>query len=147
MRWVKKIQRALHRKKLSLHAASSVIETLLLLSMTIGFFSVLYLSVFNFSFSPMLPSVHILGTTSEDAILLYHRGGDALSIKSVIVLTIGEVGFNFTVGDYLDDAAKIDKQWNMGEQLVIPGYNCTNQVGEIKIIDRETNVMVFHGYL
>ena len=145
---VKTIKKTLLHRRIRLkYAASSVLETLLLLSMTIGFFSVLYLSVFNFPFSSLPPSVHIIGTTSEDAILLYHRGGVALNIESVIVLTIGNVGFNFTVGDCLDEAAKIDKQWNMGEQLVISGYNCTNQVGEIKIIDRANNVMVFHGYL
>lgn len=147
MRLLKKIGKKTYKKHTSVHAASSVLETLLLLSMTIGFFSVLYLSVFSFSFAPLPPSVHILGTTSDDGILLYHQGGDALATESAIFLTIEGVGFNFTVGDYLDEAAKIDKHWNMGEQLVIPGFINSDQHGEIKIIDKATNTMVFHGYL
>ena len=115
--------------------------------MTIGFFSILYLSVFTFSFSPLPPSVHILGTTSEDTIILYHRGGAALSTNSIIQLTIEGLRTNLTLGDYLDDTSKIDSQWNMGEQLVIPGFHVSGHQSEITIMNGVNNAVIFHGYV
>ncbi|HER45594.1 MAG TPA: type IV pilin [Thermoplasmatales archaeon] len=143
-----KIKRKGKRRRSSSIAASSVLETLLLLSMTVGFFTILYVSVFSFSFSQIPPAVHILGTTSEDSsIILYHRGGESISIESTIVLTIEGNRTNLVLGDYLDNTSKQDSLWSMGESLVIADMLLENQQGEILIIDGQRNMMVFHGYV
>ncbi len=144
-RWVKKIQWKFPRGPSSVFAVTSVLETLLLLSMTIGFFSIIYLSVFGFSFAALPPSVHILATTTNDAIVLYHQGGDSLTLDSRIVLKIDNVQTNFTVGDCLDAQAQSDSRWNMGERLVIQGLPPSNHRIEISVINSGNNAMVFHG--
>jgi len=145
---VKKIKKKNNRKKSSSIAVTSVLETLLLLSMTVGFFTILYISVFSFSFSQIPPAVQILGTTSENLdIILYHRGGEPLSIDSSIVLTIENNRTDLILGDFLDNTSKLDSLWSMGESLIIPCLLSEDQHGEILIIDSERNVMVFHGYV
>lgn len=140
-----KIKRKKQQKVSSSYAVTSVLETLILLSMTVGFFIVLYLMVFSFSFAPLPPSVHIMGTTDGDDIILYHQGGDPLPMESSIILRIEDKQSKLTVGDYLDAEAKKDSQWDMGEQLVIPGFDPSDHHGNIMVVDGDTNAMVFYG--
>jgi len=149
----KRIKRKSLKKKRSLEAVSEVLETIILLGMTVSFFSILYLFVFSFSFAPVIPTVQVLATTSGDNIILYHQGGDPLPTGTAILLTIDDVPYTRTIGDYLDDTSKINSQWNMGERLVIDdvklyekqGNNLIKLPGQIKIIDKANNIMIFYG--
>ncbi len=143
---MKRIKRKNQSDATSCDAVTSVLETLLLLSMTIGFFSVLYLSVFGFSFAPLVPSVHILATTQEGTIVLYHRGGEPLTLDCRILLKIDDVQTNFSVGDYLDTESKSDSLWGMGEQLILHGILSGDQ-NEITIVNGKNNAIVFHGFV
>jgi hypothetical protein len=115
--------------------------------MTIGFFSVLYLSVFSFSFSPAPPTIQILCTTSENSVELYHRGGAPLAIDSPIRLIHQDQQMNFTIGDYLDNQSKHDSFWTMGESLTIPIPNLNGDECEITLINSKNNAVVFQSTL
>ena len=118
----KRIKRKSLKKKRSLEAVSEVLETIILLGMTVSFFSILYLFVFSFSFAPVIPTVQVLATTSGDNIILYHQGGDPLPTGTAILLTI-------------DDVKLYEKQ----------GNNLIKLPGQIKIIDKANNIMIFYG--
>jgi flagellin-like protein len=133
------------------NAVSEIIGVVLLLAMAVALFSVVYLFVINDALdvsenSP--PSVTMLGTIGGSDIILEHRGGDALSLDTKIMITISGIVYNMTVGDLLDNESKEDGKWSVGEKLSYdPSMDITGRQVGILVIDVKSGSMVMQGTL
>ena len=133
------------------NAVSEIIGIILLLAMAVALFSVVYLFVMHDALdisenSP--PSVTVLGTIGGSDIILEHRGGEALSLDTEIMITISGIVYNITVGDLLDNESKEDGKWSVGEKLSYdPSMDITGRQVEILVIDVKSGSMVMQGTL
>jgi len=133
-------------------AVSEIIGTVLLLMISVMFFTVLYFQVLSAP-TPTPPIiVNIAGTIEENCILLEHRGGEILSLDTEISITIDGSTVDMTVGEYLDNESKDDGVWSLGERMVYPikidilDLN-KNPQAEIVVIDRDSNSLVMIGII
>ena len=132
-------------------AVSDIVGTILLLIIAVSIFSVLFFVVL----SPILMpdshnhsvSVDIIGTIEGNNIILEHRGGDAISLDSTLLVNIGGLKQKSTVKDYLNNESKEDGDWNMGEKLVYPAGDITGLEVEVTVIDEGSNSVVMAGKL
>ena len=100
-------------KRMNKKAASEIIGTVLLLGMAIAFFSVLSITVLSYPSSSSSPSTNLVGmiiptneTNNEENLLIEHRGGDALSLDTKVIITFNNgTSKNIRIGDgnYLND--------------------------------------------
>jgi len=133
------------------NAVSEIIGIILLLAMAVALFSVVYLFVMHDALdvsenSP--PSVTVLGTIGGSDIILEHRGGEALSLDTEIMITISGIVYRITVGDLLDNESKEDGKWSVGEKLSYdPSMDITGRQVEILVIDVKSGSMVMQGTL
>ena len=132
-------------------AVSDVVGTILLLIIAVSIFSVLYFVVLSPVFMPdshSAPvSVDIIGTIEGNNIILEHRGGDAISLDSTLLVNIGGLKQKSTVKDYLNNESKEDGNWNMGERLVYPAGDITGLQVEVTVIDEGCNYVIISGSL
>jgi len=87
---------------------------------------------------------------SKLSIIIEHRGGEALSLETKVILTIGDEITNISAGDknYLDYEAKKDEKWNVGERIVYPfEYNLSHLYAEIIAIDEKSYSIIMIGTL
>jgi len=112
-------------------------RTVVLLVISIALFSVIYLSVLTIYPSPTSPSVNFICSVDEknNNIIIEHRGGKKLDLDTEISITIADVNDKFSVGDYLDNDSKNNGVWNLGEKLVYPADNITNNRISISVVD------------
>jgi len=133
------------------NGVSEIIGVVLLLLMATALFSTVYLFVMNEvldSSEEPSPSVTVLGTIGGGDIILEHRGGEALSLDTKIMITISGMTYNMTVGDLLDDESKGDGKWSIGEKLsYAPSLDITGRQVRILVIDEESGSMVMQGVL
>jgi FlaG/FlaF family flagellin (archaellin) len=147
------INNVLHIKKQpSEYAVSEVVGTLLLIGIGISLVLVLALvtiSIPNAFFSSPTPSVNIIGTVTDNSVILEHHGGDPVSIDSMIYLHFAETPYNTTIRTVLDSNAKADGYWNIGERIVIPytGMDLSEMQVSILIIDVDTHSLILRGIL
>jgi flagellin-like protein len=133
------------------NAVSEIIGVILLLAMAVALFSTVYLFVMHDALdisenSP--PSVTVLGTIGGSDIILEHRGGDALSLDTEIMITISGIVYNMTVGDLMDNESKEDGKWSVGEKLSYgPSMDITGRQVGILVIDAKSNSVVMQGTL
>ena len=130
---------------------SEVIGVVLLLVMAIALFSTIYLFVMDEALDvseKASPSATVLGTIGGSDIILEHRGGDALSLDTKIMITISGVTYNMTIGDLLDNESKGDGKWNIGERLsYAPSLDITGRQVRILVIDEESGSVIMQGIL
>jgi FlaG/FlaF family flagellin (archaellin) len=134
-------------------AVSEVLGTILLLTISVSLFSVVYISVFSIHPSSPQPSSNIVGFIERNKngfnnIIFEHRSGDPLSLDTKILLNIGGNIKEITVEQFLEDANG-DGFWNIGERLV---YNVTDTdldslQTEATIVDMRSNTVVMQGIL
>ena len=139
-------------------AVSSVVGTMLLLSMTILLFSIICGIVLSYPSSPSTPSANLVGMIEEDHqsneyyLLIEHRGGKALSLKTKITLAFDNANpESIIIGNenYLNNEAKKDNKWGLGEWLIyeIQNKNLAGNQIEITVVDLESNSVVMTGML
>ena len=121
---------------------SEVISTILLLGMTVAFFSLIYGSVLLISPTAATPSANIVFTVENDNITINHCGGIALGLDTKILITTDSESMNATADDGLDDKYKDDGLWGIGERLVFPFGNLSGERITITVIDVESNSLV-----
>ena len=149
-------KRRLQNLGLNNKAVSEVLGSILLLSISISLFSVIYLSLFAIQVQPSTPSVNIIGTIESDMLYLEHYGGKPLSLGTEIMLDFnldGNNSISLTIDEanYLEDSEKQDGKWNIGEDFCldlnnISGYKKYNPVG-VTVIDIVSNSVVMSGIL
>jgi hypothetical protein len=118
-------------KKREKLAVSETLGTILLLGITVALFSVVALLVLSYPFNPSPPTVNLIGMVDGNDIIIEHRGGEDLDLDTKILITIADqrVLINDkipTAEDLLDDEAKKDNVWSIGEIL---NYSVGNIIG------------------
>jgi len=131
-------------------AVSNIIGTMLLLGITITLFSVVCTIVLSYPSNPSLPAVNLVGTIEDEYLLIEHRGGESLDLKTKIVLTINqEISKTIVIGEnnYLDAEAKNDNQWGIGEWLIYQDDEIKEKNVQISVVDVESNSIIMNGVL
>lgn len=131
---------------------SEIIGTVLLLGMAISFFSILSYTVLSYPSAPSSPSANLVATKDGGHLLIEHRGGEALTLDTKVIITFSNgTSISMTIGDknYLDDKAKEDNLWGLGEWFIYP-YQDTNIKSKpvsIAVVDMKSNSMIMTGSL
>lgn len=135
--------------KRSNKAVSEVVGTLLLLGMSISFFTVIYISVLTLYPTATSPSVDFICSVDDNNVTLEHRGGKSLNLDTELILSIDSINDKFTAGDYLNNEAKVNGVWNIGERVVYPVGDITDKKVSLTVIDIKSNsvimLVVFYG--
>ena len=143
-RWIKG-KRSL---KESNDMVSEIVGTVVLLAVVVICSSTMYAIVLS-NPSPQDPNcVNLVGTVEGNNIVIEHRGGDPLGLDTNVFITIGNETKKITIGDenYLDEAAKLDKQWNVGERVVFPfDYDINISEADVSVSDKESSSLVLLG--
>jgi hypothetical protein len=127
------------------YAISEMLGTILLLLIAVSSFAVVQA---NILFNPITQDqtfVTIVGEVKGNNILLLHRGGEPLSLKTKINFEIDGNVYNIIVGEnnYLTSEFKADGLWNIGESLIFtPGLDLTNLDVKVTVLDVETNTVL-----
>jgi hypothetical protein len=123
-------------------AVSEVMGTILLLSITVGLFSVVAISAYNLlPFNPA-PSADIICQVNGDNIILTHHGGDGLSLDTKIGFS-NSTGTKYIVaGDYLDETSKEDGKWSIGEKIVYSNPNLLQNQIRVMVVDPSSNSFI-----
>ena len=129
---------------------SEILGTVLLIGIVVAIFSTMYVSVVSYPNPEPSSYARLVATIEGNNIIIEHRGGDALSLNTKFQIAIGNITTTLTVGEknYLDDDAKKDNEWNVGERLVFPfDYNLSNCEAQIRAVDTNSNSLIMMGSL
>ncbi len=124
-------------------AVSEIVGTVLLLAMAICLFSLLSIIILSYPISASTPSANLVGTIEGDCLYIEHRGGTPLRLDTKVMLSIKDESVK--IGDFLDDKAKEDNLWGIGEWFIYKNANLTNQTVSISIVDVESNCVIMTG--
>jgi len=131
--------RKMKRRKL---AVSETVGTLLLLSISVSLFSIIYFSVLTISPSPIKPSVNLICKFEKNNITLEHRGGKKLNLDTEIIVTINDTIERFIVNDYMNNESRENGMWNIGERVVYPTRDVTDLKVSVSVIDIHSNSVI-----
>ena len=123
-------------------AVTEMVGTLLLLTISVAIFSVLYLSILTVSPSPAQPYVDLICTLDNDNITLEHRGGNPLDLDTVITVTINDVNEKFIVDNYINNDYKENGEWNVGEKVSYPTGDVTDLKVSVSVVDKSSNSVI-----
>ena len=129
------------------NAINEIVGTMLILGISVSIFSIVYISVLTFPYSPSIPSSNIYFSLDETKIVLTHFGGKELDLESDIYITIGdESPITLKINDLLDDEDG-DGYWGFGEQLIYYDSNeaVLEKSVEVTVVDLDSNSVVFIG--
>jgi len=134
------------------NGVSEIIGTILLLLIAVSAFSVVYLNVLNSQEVTPATIVNIVATVEGENIILEHRGGEPIDIHATLSYTLNRTSHSFLVSDFLEESAKLDNEWNLGERCYIPfeydiDYLEFYDTVEVISADTESNNLVFTGTL
>ena len=149
MRFNNHYNKRLKKMKRGKQAVSETVGTLLLLSISVSLFTVLYTSVLTTSPSPIKPAANIIckiekdiKTSITDIIVLEHRGGESLDLDTEVTVSINGTTNRFIVKDYLNNKSKENGEWNVGEKVTYPSGNLTNIEVAISVIEIHSNSLI-----
>ena len=124
-------------------AVSSVISTLLLLSMSMSFFALLYYIAFaEISPTPRAPSFDAIATLEGENLIIIHKGGEPINTDAEIIVRVGNVPMTGIIENYLDSAAVENGLWDVGEKLIFNVGPVSNERIDVMIIDTRSNKLV-----
>ena len=123
-------------------AVTEMVGTLLLLTISVAIFSVLYLTVMTVSPHPTQPYVNLICTLENDNITLEHRGGMTLDLDTVIIVTINDIDQRVKVNNYIDNEFKEDGVWNVGERVIYPTGDVTDLKVSVTVVDIHSNSVI-----
>ncbi len=129
---------------------SEILGTVLLIGIVVAIFSTMYVSVVSYPHPEPSTYARLVATLEGNNIIIEHRGGDALSLNTKFQIVIGDNTTTRTIGkeNYLDNEAKKDKLWNVGERLVFPfNYSLNYSEAQITVVDRNSNSLIMMGSL
>jgi hypothetical protein len=119
---------------------SEIVGTLLLLSIVVGVFGIVYMNIFNYELPDMQPSTHISVTTHEQKIIIEHQRGSDLFIDSMVIINLNGNRLDFTIGDLLKSQDKADNRFSIGEIAIYnTGVDLSTQSVRVFIIDKTTS--------
>ena len=128
-------------------AVSSIIGTVIILGLSVMFFSIIYYSVITVPYSPPSPSSNIYYSYEGTKVIVTHFGGPALDLQTEIQIHIGDDSPIITkVKDYLNEEAIDDNYWGFGEQFVYDtSVDILNNTVNVIVIDHYTDSVVSIG--
>jgi len=90
-----------------------------------------------------------VGKLEENNIVFEHRSGESLGLETTLLLNIGGRPYIKIVrdGTLLDTISKQDGVWNLGEKLVYSDFDIGDLQVETKILDVDSNSLVWLGVL
>jgi len=140
------------------NAVNEILGTILLLGISVSLFSIVYMSVLTFPYTPSTPSSNIYFSLDETKIVLTHYGGKELDLDSKVRIIIGdEWSITVNISDFLDDEDLLDNYWGFGEQFDCNVTNASEVANPIElevllensvqvtVIDQNSNSAVFIG--
>jgi len=132
------------RKKLTdTNAVSTIIGTNLLLLITIGLFSFIYISIFIIPVEDSSPHADIIIGVDGNDIIFYNAGGEGLSLDTQVMVKIdGEEQVSFTVDDYLQEEFKVDDLWSYPEQFIFSIPLLEGKGVTVNIMDGASNSLI-----
>jgi flagellin-like protein len=133
------------RPRINNEAVSEIVGTVLLLAMAICLFSLLSIIVLSYPISASTPSANLVYTIEGDCLFIEHRGGTPLRLDTKVLLSINDESIR--IGDFLDDKAKDDNLWGIGEWFIYQNVKLKNQKVTISIVDVESNCVIMTGSL
>lgn len=135
--------------KMNNSAISEIIGAMLLLSMCVAAFAVIYTNVLSDDGPPAEVTVSILGRLENGEVFIEHLNGESLGLGTKLIISLGGKDYIMIIEDdpILEDIDKTDGGWNIGETLVYSGFNTSNLTVEATVIDPVTNRIVMWGIL
>lgn len=131
-------------------AVSELIGEIILLLIVASTFGVIFYNVVSVPQPEDPPNVTIVGKSKENTLVLEHQKGQPLDLDTTIKLDLGFKNETFHVKKYLNEKAKKDEKWNIGEQLIYPlTFNVStirsHFTATIHAADKHSNSLVFIG--
>jgi hypothetical protein len=127
-------------------AVSEVVGTILLLSIAVTLFSIVYISILGVPYSPPTPSSNIAYSFYDKNLTLTHVGGKPLDIDTEVRILINDELSNiYKVSDYLDPE---EINWGLREQLIIDLTGDISDIDysiDVQVIDVNSNSIVMMG--
>jgi len=145
---MKRWRKNLRAFKNSNDVVAEIVGTVLLLAIAVAVFSTIYVTVLSSSSPPSLINVNLVGTVEGSNIIIEHRGGESLGLDTRVTVTIGAVIDPIIAGDsnYMDDDAKENNLWDVGEKLTYPfNYDLNIKEAGITVTDQKSNSMIMLG--
>jgi uncharacterized repeat protein (TIGR01451 family) len=134
------------------NGVSEVLGSILLIMISVSLFSVVYVTFFSIDMDQSSPSVSIIGSIYDNNVILEHRGGQALNLKTKVILDLSQGDkeiFTINNENYLENNSKEDGKWDFSEKVVYKLDNVTNYTRfspvEITVVDIESNSIVMKG--
>lgn len=134
------------------HAVSELVGSILLFGIIVSLMGVVYYNVLSTP-PPSKPlNVTIIGYVENNNLVLEHQKGDSLSLDTAITIKMNIENETFIIKNYLDEKAKEDGEWNIGEKVIYPLPFTLQNIQDyltsyIHIADVESNSLVFMGTL
>ena len=131
------------------HAVSEVLGTLLLLSIAVLAFSIIYFYISSDDGPAPQTYVYIVGDVDGQNLTLTHTGGESLDANDKISITIKGVQQLCLIKDKLNDENGNGK-WDLGEKInenftVDIHYLDQYEVIDVQAIDSVSNAIAFQG--
>jgi hypothetical protein len=124
-------------------AVSEIIGTVLLLGITVSLFTILCAVVLAYPHSTAPPSVNLVGMINNDCLIIEHRGGESLSMDTIIIIS-NETSTNrhilkdVNLSDYTNNS-----QWDVGECITIDISDISK--ADVVVIDNTTDSVIMTG--
>ena len=129
-------------------AVSEILGTILLLSIVVGIFGLIYVNVFGYEFNEMKPTTTLVTSIEEDLLVVEHIGGNPISADSRIFIDIDGVQTNYSLNSLMDAQDVSDNLLSIGEKVIYhaPSSLVANKV-QTFIIDERSEFMYSTGVI
>jgi len=121
---------------------SEIIGVLLLLGISIGVFSIVYYSILSTEPPPNSPYLNIISTIDQGNLTILHAGGESVGLDARIIVTIDGSTNIDVIGNYLNDSAKSNNQWDMGEEIIYPVGGVSGKTVEVSLAEVKSNSLI-----
>ncbi len=131
-------------------AVSEIIGEIILLLIVTSTFGVIFYNVVSVPQKDNPPNVTIIGKSKDNTLILEHQKGQPLDLDTKIILNLGFKNETFSVKKYLNEKAKKDGKWNIGERFIYPlTFNVStirsHFIASLHAADKKSNSLVFIG--
>jgi hypothetical protein len=138
-------------------AISDIVGTILLLSISLGLLSVVYIGVYNvaqgYAHTP-IPTINIMGSVEGNYVVLKHHGGSPLASDTIIRITIPKLTPSITDTTVADSRTPLTTDsWKIGDtplKILIdsnPGQDLIGYEIRVEIIDKKSNSLIMRGII
>jgi len=126
-------------------AVTDVVGTMLLIAISLGLFSIVYISVLSVPYTPPTPTANIACLVDGNTIILEHYGGDELDLDTKILLSIDGESSVIDI-ENMDKSYNWDlnnnNKWNVGEKIEYDAGILGGKEVNVQIIDSASNSIV-----